>query len=236
MPIEVESLRTDVPEGASGKGREPGAYFSGISTGRPTIGANQKFSQERSSERTCQHAAGRSRKPLRTLQRGSTPSSRLRTLPSTRHRSGRRNCTAVRPRTFFHTISTTTSAVERSAQAFTSLLPSVALPAIDCLTGCACSGLTSKTSHGCRSRCHQAARSFWIRPWLTPMPGSPGCETESGTFLRPRWRRSVSCSSHLLPGDFVPCQKPTIGVSYTQRSDTKTHLLFQNCCQEASCG
>ena len=178
MPIEVESLRTDVPEGASGKGPEPGAYFSGISAGRPTIGANQKFSQERSSERTCQHAAGRSRKPLRTLQRGSTPSSPLRTLPSTRHRSGRRNCTAVRPRISCHTISTTTSAVERLARAFTSSLPSVALPTIDCLTGCACSGLTSRTLHGCRPRCHRAERFFWILPLPTPMPGFRGSETE----------------------------------------------------------
>src|SRR5229473_8183962 len=107
MPIEVESLRADVPEGASGKGSEPGAYFSGISTERPMIGANENFSQERSSERTCQHAAGGSRNPLRTLQRGSNPSLRLRTLASIRYRSDRRNCTAVLPRFSFHTISTT---------------------------------------------------------------------------------------------------------------------------------
>src|SRR5260370_41469853 len=88
MPIEVESLRADVPEGASGTSAAPGDYFSGALHGRPRIDANRNFSQEGSSEKTCEHAAGRSRNPLRTLQRGSNPSSRLRTSHSTRYRRG----------------------------------------------------------------------------------------------------------------------------------------------------
>jgi hypothetical protein len=67
MPIEIESLRADFPEGALGKGPEQGAYFSGICTERPVIGANRKFSQEGSSEGPCQDAAGQSHDPLQTL-------------------------------------------------------------------------------------------------------------------------------------------------------------------------
>jgi hypothetical protein len=163
-PIEVECLRVDLPEGPSGNGSEPSAYFSGNSTERPVIGATQKFSQERSSERTCQQFAGGSRNPLRTLQRGSNLSLRLRDLASIRYRSDLRNCTAVLPRISFPTISTTTSAADRSARAYISSLPSAALPVIGCRTGCACSGLISRTLHGCRSRFHHAERFFWVRP------------------------------------------------------------------------
>ena len=200
------------------------------------IGANQKVSQERSSERKCQHAVGRSRNPARTLQRGSNPSSCLRTLASIKYRSGRRNCTAVLPRISFPTISITTFGAEPSVRVFISSLPSVALPAIDCRTGCACSGLISRTLHGCRPRFHHAGRFFWIPLWLTPMPGFHGSEAEWATFLNPRSRRSGGCWSRLFRSGFVPCQKPTIGVSYTQRSDTKTRLLFQTCSQGALCG
>src|ERR1700681_4772730 len=118
------------------------------------IGADQKFSQEKRSERTCQHAPGRSHDLMRTLRREFNPFSRAGGSRSTRHRNGRKHCTVVLPRISFHTICTTTSVVERSAQAFVSSLPSVALPAIACQTGCASSAVTSKILYACRSRCH----------------------------------------------------------------------------------
>lgn len=199
------------------------------------IGANRKFSRERISEKPCQHAAGRSRNRVRTLQRRSNPSSRSRTSRSTRYHGGRRNYTAVRPRISFHTISTSTSGVERSVRAFISSLPSVASPAIDCRTGFAYSGLISRTLRGGRPRYRHAERFFWMHRWPTPMPGFHGSETESGTGLRLPSRRSVSCWRSLALNDSVPCPKVTVGVSYTQRSATRTRWLLQICSQEALC-
>ena len=212
MPIEIESLRAELPEGASGTSLAPGAYFSGLARSskdrrKPELLAG------RGSQRTCQHAAGRSRNPLQTLQRGSIPSSDLRTSHSIRYRSSRRNSTAVRPRIFFRTISTSTSGVERSVRAFISSLPSVASPAIDCRTGCAYSGLILRTLHGCRLRYHHAERFFWIPRWPTPTPGFHGSEIELGTVLRLSSRRSVCCWSDLAPNDSVPCPKARVGVT-----------------------
>src|ERR1700722_318693 len=101
----------------------------------------------------------------------------------TRCRRGRRECTAVRHRISFHTISTSTSGVERSAPAFISSLPSAALPAIDCLTGHACSVLISKTLRTSLP----SRRSILVASSLTD-PYVPG-------FLVPKQNRGQRCAS-----------------------------------------
>ncbi len=68
----------------------------------------------------------------------------------------------------------------------------------------------------------------WFRNRIGDRPAPP--VTPLGQLLEP-----FGATRSLAPKDSVPCPKATVGVSYTQRSDTKTRLLFQTCSQEALC-